>query len=90
MSQVPMNPPEPPQNAASASYAALYAPQEGKGKKKIKGKALWVFLIIVLLIVGVILLIRWSNKKATDLLGSNLSPYSFGYSGNDYHEYVTY
>lgn len=43
----------------------------------------------MLLIVGVILLIRWSNKKATDLLGSNLSPYSFGYSGYDYHEYVT-
>ena len=53
-----MNLPVPPQNAASASYAALYAPQEGKGNKKIKGKALWVFLIIVLLIVGVILLIR--------------------------------
>lgn len=43
----------------------------------------------MLLIVGVILLIRWSNKKATDLLGSNLSPYSFGYSGYDYHEYIT-
>lgn len=89
MSQAPMNPPVPPQNAASASYAALYAPQEGKGKKKKKGKALWIFLIIVLLIVGVILLIRWSNKKATDLLSSNLTPYSFGYSGYDYHEYVT-
>jgi|GEM_PF-4097172 len=58
MSQAPMNAPVPPQNAASASYAALYAPQEGKGKKKKKGKALWIFLIIVLLIVGVILLIQ--------------------------------
>ncbi len=45
-----------PQNAASASYAALYVPQEGKKNKK--GKSLWIFLIIVLLIVGMILLIR--------------------------------